>query len=104
MGWGWLEKQYKIAKENSLKYWYNNIQGVIIMKSEKELFELAKSYVMLLDLYRKDRLDKEELEEEMDKIRNTILEKGYDVDKFVEYQKLYRNMTIAEYYEFIKTL
>lgn len=74
------------------------------MKSDKELFKLARQYIMLLDLYRKARLDNEELEEEMGKIRNTILEKGYDADKFVEYQKLYRKMTIAEYYEFIKTL
>lgn len=74
------------------------------MKSDKELFNLAKDYVMLMDLYRKDRLDNEELKEYMDKIRNTVLENGYDVDKFVEYQNLYREMSIAEYHEFIKTL
>lgn len=74
------------------------------MKSDKELFNLAKDYVMLMDLYRKDRLDNEELKEYMDKIRNTVLENGYDVDKFVEYQNIYREMSIAEYHEFIKTL
>lgn len=74
------------------------------MKSEKELFELAKDYMILLDFYRKARIDDEELKEQMEKIRNTIFVKGYDVDKFVEYQNMYREMTIEEYFEFIKTL
>ncbi len=74
------------------------------MKSKKELFELAKDYVMLIDLYEKDRLYQEEFKEEMEKIRNTVLKNGYDIDKFVEYQELYRNMSIAEYYEFVKAL
>ena len=76
------------------------------MKSEKELFELAKMYVML-----SDELDKElssfafdEVKENMEKIRNTLLEKGYDVNKFMYYQKLYREMSIGEYFNFIKTL
>lgn len=74
------------------------------MKSEKELFNLAKNYVMLFDLYEKARLNNEEFAEEMDKIRNEVLQKGYSVDKFIEYQNLYRELTIAEYYEFVKTL
>ena len=74
------------------------------MKSEKELFNLAKSYVMLIDLYEKARVNNEEFAEEMDKIRNEVLEKGYDIDKFVEYQNLYREMTIGEYFAFIKML
>lgn len=74
------------------------------MKNDKELFNLAKEYVMLIDLYAKDRLYQEEFKEEMEKIRNTVLKSGYDIDKFVEYQELYRNMSIAEYFEFIKTL
>lgn len=76
------------------------------MKSDKELFELAKHYVMFVDEYEKTMLDYEleELKEEMDKIRNTVLEKGYNIDKFVEYQNLYREMSMGEYFEFIKTL
>lgn len=74
------------------------------MNSDKDLFNLAKDYVMLIDLYAKDRLYQEEFKEEMEKIRNTVLKKGYNIDKFVEYQELYRNMSIAEYYEFVKTL
>lgn len=74
------------------------------MNSEKELFKLARNYVMLMDLYRKARVNNEEFSEHMDEIRNEVLEKGYDIDKFVEYQNLYREMTIAEYHEFIKTL
>lgn len=77
------------------------------MKSEKELFDLAKQYVMLDNELQKDRLleyEIDEIKEGLEEIRNIILNKGYNVDKFVEYQNLYREMTIAEYHEFIKTL
>ena len=74
------------------------------MKSEKDLFNLAKNYVMLIDLYEKARVNNEEFADEMDKIRNEVLKKGYNIDKFVEYQDLYRKLTVTEYYEFIKTL
>lgn len=74
------------------------------MKNDKELFKLARQYVMLIDLYRKARLDDEEFKEEINKIENTILKNGYDVDKFVEYQSLYRKMSIEDYYEFIKNI
>lgn len=74
------------------------------MKGDKELFKLARQYVMLMDLYRKARIDKGEFDEHEYEIRNTILENGYDVDKFVEYQNLYLKMTMEEYYDFIKTL
>lgn len=74
------------------------------MKSDKDLFNLAKNYVMVFDLYERARVNNEEFAEEMDKIRNEVLKKGYNIDKFVEYQNLYRELTVAEYYEFIKTL
>lgn len=74
------------------------------MKSEKELFNLAKNYVMVFDLYERARVSNEEFAEEMDKIRNEVLKKGYNIDKFVEYQNLYRELSIKDYYEFIKTL
>lgn len=74
------------------------------MNRDKELFNLAKDYVMVFDLYEKARIDDEELKEHMEKIRNEVLENGYDIDKFVEYQNMYRDMTIKEYYDFIKTL
>lgn len=74
------------------------------MKSERELFNLAKNYVMLMDLYRKARVNNEEFKEHMEEIRNEVLEKGYDIDKFVEYQNLYRKLSVKDYYEFIKTL
>lgn len=76
------------------------------MKSEKELFNLAKSYVML-----ESELDKplreyeiEEVKEGMEHIRNTLLEKNYDVHMFNHYRELYKTMSIGEYFEFIKTL
>lgn len=74
------------------------------MKSERELFKLAKNYVMLIDLYERARVNNEEFKEHMEEIRNEVLEKGYDIDKFVVYQNLYREMTTVEYHEFIKTL
>ena len=74
------------------------------MKSEKDLFNLAKNYVMLIDLYEKARVNNEEFAEEMEKIRNEVLQKGYNIDKFVEYQNLYRKLSIKDYYDFIKTL
>lgn len=76
------------------------------MRSEKELFDLAKMYVMLSNELDRELLGFEfdEVKDEMEKIRNIILEKGYDVDKFMHYQQLYRDMSIGEYFEFIKTL
>lgn len=76
------------------------------MKSEKELFNLAKSYVML-----ESELDKplreyevEEVKDSMEEIRNVLLKKSYDVDTFNHYRELYKTMSIGEYFEFIKTL
>ena len=76
------------------------------MKSEKELFELAKMYVMLDREFQRPlpEYEVEEIKESMEGIRNTLLEKQYDVDKFVHYQQLYKEMSIGEYFEFIKTL
>lgn len=76
------------------------------MKSEKELFELAKMYVMLDREFQRPlpEYELEEIKESMEGIRNTLLEKQYDVDKFVHYQQLYKEMSIGEYFEFIKTL
>ena len=76
------------------------------MKSEKELFTLAKDMVFIEDRLQDNynELEKEELNEEAAKIRNTLLQKNYDVNTFLYYKDLYRNMTIAEYYNFIKTL
>lgn len=74
------------------------------MSNNRDLFNLAKNYVMVFDLYERARVNNEEFAEEMDKIRNEVLRKGYNIDKFVEYQNLYRELSVAEYYEFIKTL
>ena len=76
------------------------------MQSEKELFNLAKMYVMLSNELDRELLSFEfdEVKENMEEIRNTILEKGYDVNKFMQYQQMYREMSISEYFEFIKTL
>lgn len=76
------------------------------MKSEKELFALAKDMVFIEDRFQDNynEMEKEELHIEAAKIRNTLLQKNYDVNTFLHYKDLYKNMTIAEYYEFIKTL
>lgn len=78
------------------------------MKSEKELFGLAQMYVGLEEEYRKaseyglDELS--EIKEGLENIRDTLFQKGYDIDKFLHYQELYRAMTVSEYAKFIKTL
>ena len=75
------------------------------MKSDKELFKLARLYVGLNDEFQKaPDYEKDEIKEGLEDIRNTLLTKGYDVDKFVYFQQLYKTMTIGEYFEFIKTL
>lgn len=77
------------------------------MKSEKELFNLAKMYVVLNnELQRRlpPNYELEEIKKSLEEIRNTLLEKNYDVNKFIYYQQLYKEMSIKEYYEFIKTL
>lgn len=74
------------------------------MNRDKELFRLAREHVMLTDLLISDRIYEEEYKEDINEIEKTILREGYDVDKFVEYRKLYRRLTVAEYYEFLKTL
>lgn len=78
------------------------------MKSEKELFDLAKMYATLeMDFEEGLRLSEFEIVElkyNMEKIRNVLLEKNYDVDKFLKYVRLYKEMSVGEYLEFIKTL
>ncbi len=76
------------------------------MKNEKELFNLAKMYVMSESELQKplSEFELEEVKENMQEIRNTILKKGYDINKFMHYQQMYKEMSIAEYFEFIKTL
>ena len=44
------------------------------------------------------------VKEAMEEILSTLLEKRYNADKFVQYKKMYKEMTIGEYFEFIKTL
>lgn len=76
------------------------------MKSEKELFNLAKQYVMLSEEFNKELPEHEvdEIKSELEKIRDILFKKRYNVDKFVEYQQLYKQMSVSEYFEFIKTL
>ena len=75
------------------------------MKSDKELFKLARLYVGLNDEFQKaPDYEKDEIKEGLEDIRNTLLTKGYDVDKFVYFQQLYKTMTVGEYFEFVKTL
>ena len=78
------------------------------MKSDKELFGLAQMYVMLEDEDKKameySLYDLDEIKQGLDNIRDTLFQKGYDIDKFINYQEMYRKMTIGEYVKFIKTL
>ena len=76
------------------------------MRSEKELFTLAKDMVFIEDRLQENynELEREELTAEAEKIRNTLLKKNYDVNTFLHYKELYKSMSIAEYYAFLKTL
>ena len=78
------------------------------MKSEKELFGLAQMYVGLENEYEKaaeyNLYELNEIKKGLENIRDTLFEKGYDIDKFIHYQYLYKTMTVGEYAKFIKTL
>lgn len=76
------------------------------MKSEKELFKLATDMSFIEDKLQEniDEFTRDELMEEATKIRNVLLKKNYDVDMFLCYKDLYKTLSVAEYYEFIKTL
>ena len=82
------------------------LRSEIIMKSELELFKLAKDMAFieseLSDCY--NEMVKEELKEEARRIRKVLLEKNYDVNTFLHYKDLYKTMTVHEYYDFIKIL
>ena len=77
------------------------------MKSEKELFNLARlMFHINLDLSKDtiNSFEREELKEKANEIRNILLKKGYDANEFMRYQELYSQMSITEYFEFLKTL
>ena len=78
------------------------------MKNDKELFGLASMYVGLEREYEKateyNLSELGEIKKALENIRNTLFQKGYDIDRFLHYQQLYRTMTIGEYAKFIKTL
>ena len=78
------------------------------MKNDKELFGLAQMYVALEKEYEKaseyNLYDLDEIKQGLENIRDTLFQKGYDIDKFLHYQEMYRKMSIKEYIDFIKTL
>ena len=76
------------------------------MRSEKELFKLAKDMVFIEDKLQEgcDEMVKEELTEEAARIRKVLLEKNYDVNTFLHYKDLYKTMTVEEYIEFVRLL
>lgn len=76
------------------------------MKSDKELFDLAKSYAHLEDQFEivATEFEIEEIKEAKEEILMTLLKKGYDTNKFVQYKNMYKEMTVGEYLEFVKTL
>lgn len=78
------------------------------MKSDKELFGLAQMYVTLQKEYEKaseyNLYDLDEIKQGLENIRDTLFQKGYDIDKFIHYQEMYLTMSVGEYAKFIKTL
>ena len=87
---------------------YKTSVGSEKMKSDKELFGLAQMNVGLEREYEKaseyDLYELSEIKKGLENIRDTLFQKGYDIDKFLHYQELYKTMTIGEYIKFIKTL
>lgn len=87
---------------------YKIILGSEKMKNDKELFGLAQMYVALEKEYEKaseyNLYDLDEIKQGLENIRDTLFQKGYDIDKFIHYQEMYRKMSIKEYIDFIKTL
>ena len=75
-------------------------------KSDKELFDLAKKYAHLEDQFQivATEFEIEEIKEAMENILSILLEKRYSADKFVQYKKMYKEMSMGEYFEFVKTL
>ena len=78
------------------------------MKSDKELFGLAQMYVGLEKEFEKaseySLYELEEIKKGLENIRDTLFQKGYDIDKFIHYQHLYKTMSVGEYVEFVRTL
>lgn len=76
------------------------------MRSEKELFKLATDMSFIEDKLQENINDftREELMEEVTRIRNILQKKNYDVGMFLYYKDLYKTLSVGEYYEFIKTL
>ena len=76
------------------------------MNSDKELFDLAKRYAHLEDQFETvaTEFEIEEMKEAREEILMTLLKRGYDADKFVRYKNMYKEMTVGEYLEFVKTL
>lgn len=76
------------------------------MKSEKELFKLATDMSFIEDKLQEniDDFTREELMEEAKRIRDILFKKNYDVSMFLYYKDLYKTLSVAEYFEFIKTL
>jgi hypothetical protein len=76
------------------------------MKSEKELFKLATDMSFIEDKLQEniDDFTREELMEDAKRIRDILFKKNYDVSMFLYYKDLYKTLSVAEYFEFIKTL
>lgn len=76
------------------------------MKSDKELFDLARNYAHLENRFglAATEEDIEDIKEDMEYILSSLLKGGYDANKFMKYKNMYKEMNIGEYLEFIKTL
>ena len=70
------------------------------MKSDKELFGLASMYVTLQKEYEKASEhglhELGEIKKGLENIRDTIFQKGYDIDKFIYYQEMYQKMSMRQ--------
>ncbi|MDX5884944.1 hypothetical protein [Bacillus cereus group sp. BfR-BA-00999] len=71
---------------------------------ENELKKLAKELVWMQDELEKDSLcewERDEVAKKADDIRMKVVTGGHNVDLFVQYMEEYRNVSVADYKDWI---
>ncbi|HFK1543472.1 TPA: hypothetical protein ACGXM3_005294 [Bacillus cereus] len=71
-----------------------------------ELKKLAKELVWMQDELEKESLrewERDEVEKKADDIRMKVVTGGYSVDLFVQYMEEYRNVSVADYKDWINS-
>lgn len=73
---------------------------------ENELKKMAKELVWMQDELEKDSLhewERDDVKKQADDIRMKVVTGGYSVDLFVQYMEEYRNVSVADYKDWINS-